>query len=124
VALVLSLLPAYLYATVLDFNVAENWMVYGIAVPVCTVMLTLAYRNVARYTYQKLNHERAGRKKGALLDVSNAVIEAQNWSLFFNNIIYLLTFLFLAFYVLKQVPLTYNYLVSSGVAAALVWQLS
>ena len=50
--------------------------------------------------------------------------EAVSWSLFRNSLTFTLVFAFLAFYVLKAVPVLYQFPVAAGVGAALTWQLS
>jgi len=78
---------------------------------------------------RSLSNARFSKSKGKRSDQNEfredlLISQAQHWSLFFNNAIYVLTYLFLSFYVLKNVPIAYNYSISIGVAAALVWQLS
>jgi hypothetical protein len=130
IAFFLSALPAYLFWTVFDFAVSDYWLVYLGVTAVSTACLTLAYRNVARSTYASLSNARFSVRKSKRSAEQNEfredllVSQAQHWSLFFNNAIFVLCYLFLSFYVLRSVPIAYNYTVAIGVSAALVWQLS
>lgn len=130
-AAVVSFLPAYLFWTVFDFS---NFPVALGVTLVSALLLTLGYRNVATSTrtrlVQEVNQGAAGKKGAAKSSGSNDAVQqsitsqASNWAFFWNNAVFAVLFVFLAFYALAGVDLTYRFVVSTSVSSFLVWQLS
>jgi len=107
IALFLSALPAYLYNTVYDMTLMENGILFVVITIANSVLLMFSYRNIADSANATLANQRRGQNvshkshgyttKGELEAVKVAVTEreAVAWSLFVNNTLFLLTFLFL-----------------------------
>jgi len=129
-AFILSILPAYLYWAVFDMNLTEYGIEFAAVFAGSVACLFLAYRNVARNTAIKLQKEKVVKKpkKGGKDEDApkpySVAEEAAWWSLFFNNMVFLLAFTFIGFYALRQVAIGYNYATAVGVSSVLVWQLS
>jgi len=136
IASVLSVLPAYLFCSVYDMPVSEYGLYYVVVTILSAVLLTLSYRNIAEYANAQLSNQRRGlntshklhgygtKEELEAVKVSATEREANAWSLFVNNSLFLAIFLFLAFYVLREIPFHYGYSLSVPSAAVLVWQFS
>lgn len=124
VALFVSSCPTYLFWSVFDLTMANFGMVFVPVVIMSSLLLTFAYRNWALNTFATLSNSRrsSGKKKNELeaITVSESVV----WSFFINNLLFFLIFLFVAFYVLKQLAPSYSYTLSMTITSAIVWQLS
>jgi len=135
IAFVLALIPTFLYVTVFDLGIMEYAVLYfpvtcGVAAALVISYNTLAAASVARLSGIRKNsavdHKKLGLKKEELDEVKENVIfrESITWSIFFNNLVFILSFLFVAFYVLRAIPAVYNYVISMALASVLVWQMS
>mmetsp|Transcript_514 Transcript_514/g.847 ORF Transcript_514/g.847 Transcript_514/m.847 type:complete len:166 (+) Transcript_514:58-555(+) len=133
VALGLSILPVFLFYTVYKQNIG---VVYLIVTTISTVLLATAYQKVQsreklrlwRYRQQdKANaHKKYGLSKNDY-DAKRMEItsqEALTFSLFRNNLTYVLFFLFFAFYAFKDINREFCYAVSVGASSVLVWKFS
>merc|ERR1712080_106510 len=101
----------------------------------CALLLTFAYRNVSQGANAQLgaarkfatsNHKKLGLTKEEFDHIQEQVTarEAVAWSFIQNNLIFVLTFLFFAFYALKEVASQYNYTLSVILSSGIVYQIS
>ena len=86
----------------------------------------LRLSNARKFAPRKLG---PGAAKWSSEDLSNMIDrmtrrESVVWSLMYNNLVYLLIFSFLAFYMLRETTPQVNYPLSVCSAALLVWQFS
>ena len=134
-ALFLSCLPVYLYVNVYNLTIEEFGIVYLPVTVLSSFLLTLSYRTVSNTTFAQLsrshkaaaaNHKKIGLSRGELSAVQEQITsrEAMAWSLIFNNTVFILSFLFFAFYALGLLGAPYQYSVAMIISAATVWQLS
>ena len=97
--------PAYLFTSdlfALQLNDSAN-LPYFVAVPlITTILLKMGYASAQTRTAALLKKERAGAAGGA----GDAAKEALYWSLFTNNVSYLVLFLLFAFNVSQKIGLT------------------
>eukprot|EP00343_Euplotes_focardii_P009317 CAMPEP_0205823374 /NCGR_PEP_ID=MMETSP0206-20130828/16249_1 /ASSEMBLY_ACC=CAM_ASM_000279 /TAXON_ID=36767 /ORGANISM="Euplotes focardii, Strain TN1" /LENGTH=150 /DNA_ID=CAMNT_0053120479 /DNA_START=75 /DNA_END=527 /DNA_ORIENTATION=- len=134
-AVFVSAVPVYLYWTVFDLTQAFVPF-YAVVTAVSSTLLTMAYKNVTyrenarlsshRKDTDSVNHKKLGLSKAQLdFHVKEATLkEATTWSFFINNLVFVLLFVFLSFYMLKDLQTNYNYILSTVVSATLVWQMS
>jgi len=129
--LVLSAAPAYLYHSVYDLSVSEFVTGYVFCVVVSTGLLTWAYQLIANSTHAALSNQRkasASNNKLAkdlkytreeLDQISEEVTtnESLYHALVFNNIVYVVLWLFLAFYMLRDIYVPWNYAISQLLTA-------
>jgi len=136
-ALVLSALPAYAFVTIQELFIRDFLIGYVGVTLASAVCLYLAYKNIADTTNAKLSNARKfaprklgpGAAKWSSDDLANMIDrmtrrESVVWSLMYNNLVYLLIFSFLAFYMLRETTPQVNYPLSVCSAALLVWQFS
>jgi len=136
-AFLVSILPAYLYYSVYDLTLEEFGFFFILVTIGASILLTLAYRNVARVTISTLASQRKAGASGLSLKKLNLTREelekhqerstekeAELWSFALNNAIFSLLFLFFAFYVLRAIATPYNYTLSVAISAAATYQLS
>jgi len=136
VALGITLLPTYIYYSIYDLFSTGPAFFYLLVVLGSSSLLTLAYRNVESTTYGLLEHTRkfAGvinykklklsKEKAEKLQDEVTAQESLMWTFFRNNSVFVAAFLFMAFYVLRQVDTGYNFVISLVLASAVTWQLS
>jgi len=124
-----------LFSTVFDLGLKEFGVVYLPVTIASSVLLTIAYRNVSSFEVARLS---TGRKAASTesvhkelkltteqlndLQQQTTYEESVAWAFFFNNLLWLIVFSFLSFYVLRQFQPSYNYTVSVVMAAVFVWQ--
>lgn len=135
ISLLITSLPVYLYYTVFDLSFESFGVVYLPVTILSSLLLTFAYRNWASNTYATLSnyrkqvsvsHKKLGLSKQELDAVTDQITVQESivWSLYINNLLFFLTFLFTAFYALKAIASPYNYTLSMTISSAVVWQLS
>lgn len=135
IALFVVSLPVYLFWSVFDLTFESFGVVYLPVTILSSLLLTFAYRNWACNTYSRLstyrkqvpgNHKKLGLSKAALEAVTDQITVQESivWSFYINNLLFFLTFLFVAFYALKAIASPYNYTLSMTISSAIVWQLS
>jgi len=137
--LILTALPAYLFQGVYDLTLLEYGLAYLLVTGLATVLMSISYRNIAVSTFASLQGARKfasynrSKDKDKDKDAPKTASETQEelseresvaWSLLQNNITFLVTWFFLAFYVLRGFQALYVYVISVVLAAAAVWQLS
>lgn len=130
-ALVLSAAPAYLYHSVYDLSVSEFVTGYVFCVVVSTGLLTWAYQLIANSTHAALSNQRKANASNNKLQkdlkysreeldqISETVTtnESLYHALVFNNIVYVVLWLFLAFYMLRDIYVPWNYAISQLLTA-------
>lgn len=138
VAALISFAPAYLYSTVYDLSVSDFGIGYLIAVVASTALLALSYHVVCTYNYAVLSSQRKqnsaspkvqkelGYSAGELESISRDVTARESvlYSLLFNNVVYLVLFFFLAFYMLKDVGTAWNYLSSQVITGGVTYYVA
>jgi len=138
IAAIMSFAPAYLYATVYDLTVAENYLVYIIAITASTALLGFAYHAVCTHSYAVYSHQRKSHSTNnkwqkelnytgpQLEDISRNVTARESllYSLLCNNIFYLLVFFFLAFYMLRDLSVAWNYLSAQVITGGLTYYVA
>ena len=100
-------------------------------------LLTLSYKAVASATNAVTSRNRKGtnsaasakklqlsREEVAAVQEALTMRESMMWSFYFNNSIFLCSFLFFAFYAFQAVNISYQYALSMIASSGLVWQLS
>jgi len=135
--MILSALPAYAFVAIQELALRDFIVGYAGVTVASTVCLYLAYKNIADTTNAKLSNARkfAPRKLGPEAsrwssEELDATIDRMTrresvvWSLLYNNLVYLLLFCFLAFYMLRETTPQVNYCVSVCSSGLLVWQFS
>jgi len=134
-ALTLSALPAFLFVAVYDVSLAEYGWLLGVCVLASTVALFDAYMKLTNNTHAKLSnarkftdvnaHKKLNLSKEKLDAIQESVTrrEAVAWGVALSNAVYGLAWLFLAFYMFRDVPAHYNYALSQLAAAGAVWQM-
>ena len=133
--------PVYLYQTIFAFPVEEKFLVYAVVSLLSAFILTFAYHNVAYSTKNRLIAARetnitiakvtaeaqakgenkkdyVKKKKEEILAVTTK--ESIAYSILFNNVYFLLSTVFLAFYVFGNYPSAYNYVLSVSLSAGLI----
>ena len=102
-----------LYYSVFELGASFSLFYLLISV-VCAGLLTLAYRNVENGTaaslsnarkFTSINHKKLNlsREHAETLQSTITTQESQAWSFFVNNTVFIASFLFFAFYVLKSI---------------------
>jgi len=138
IAALISFAPAYLYSTVYDLSVSDFGIGYLIAVVASTALLALSYHVVCTYNYAVLSSQRKQNSNSSKvqkeLGYSAAELEAISrdvtaresvlYSLVFNNVVYLLLFFFLAFYMLRDVSTAWNYLSSQVITGGVTYYVA
>jgi len=134
-AVFISILPAYLFKSVYELSVSEFGLIYLLVTLLSSVMLAMAYHNIADTTNAKLsnarktvplNPKKLNYQREELEKIQEMITERESitWSLLYNNSIYLMGFLFLAFYAFREIAPHYTYMVSVNTAAVIAWWLS
>jgi len=138
VAVVLTLAPAYLYANVFDLPFRDYPLNYLIAIGASVVALAYSYQIVYVSTNSILLSQRKeklgnnklqkelgyGEKELEKLSKAATSQEASYYSLIFTNVLYLVVWFFLAFYMLKDVPAPWQMLISQVGTAGATYMLS
>jgi len=128
-------LPIYLYVTIFNMAIVEYGPVFIILSGVAGLLLSWSYHNVSesvrlrlmgklqdspappaksKLDRKKLKEEQLEEK----INITNQ--EALSFALIYNNLFYLTSVIFLAFFFLKSLPSLYNYVLSIGVSGAIV----
>jgi len=135
IAMCCSLAPVAVYGTVYDLSFEDYLLVY-LPCFVCSVAaLVYAYTTLAASTNAKLSnarksaevsHKRLNMTKEQLDKTmeDNTRYESVCWSLFLGNAIYSLLWLFLGCYMLRDIPLVWNYALMQALAAVGIWQFA
>eukprot|EP01125_Pyxidicula_operculata_P013477 TRINITY_DN4476_c0_g1_i1.p1 TRINITY_DN4476_c0_g1~~TRINITY_DN4476_c0_g1_i1.p1 ORF type:complete len:180 (+),score=39.94 TRINITY_DN4476_c0_g1_i1:69-608(+) len=134
-----SIVPIYLYTSIFNMPLKDYAIFYLALTVVSTGLMSYSYNKVAEQLRIKLSarnsevSSRASKDKAAnknekkkqeeqLKDQLNVLTrqEATAFSLLYNNLFFLLLVVFLAFYVLQNLPALQNYVMTIGVAGGLV----
>lgn len=138
VALAVSVMPVQLFSSVYDLSLESFGIVYLPVTVLAAILLTKAYQSWTSTTYAALSNSRkmTGASAHKKLGISKQQFdyvqdqttarESVVWSLFINNFLFVLCFLFIAEYALKGSKLSFSSIYSVAVVAssAAVWQLS
>eukprot|EP00471_Norrisiella_sphaerica_P004731 CAMPEP_0184489110 /NCGR_PEP_ID=MMETSP0113_2-20130426/14434_1 /TAXON_ID=91329 /ORGANISM="Norrisiella sphaerica, Strain BC52" /LENGTH=163 /DNA_ID=CAMNT_0026872345 /DNA_START=24 /DNA_END=515 /DNA_ORIENTATION=+ len=133
VAFLLSALPVFLFYTV--YKLDDIGVVYLVVTAISTVLLSTAYQKV---TYREKTRLMRFRKENSTMhrkyNMTSSEFdseveqitgdEALYFSLFRNNLTYVIFFLFFAFYAFRDINREFCYAVSVGAASVLVWKFS
>jgi beta-lactamase regulating signal transducer with metallopeptidase domain len=136
-----SLVPllsiSYIYAGVYNLRFEDFYIYYGPVIFISAILLTLAIHsfdvsnhsnllNQRKLTAASVQHKKLGltREDADSIQASITNTESLAWAFFIINSIFIFTYLFLAFYVLKSLELQYNFAVSVLGAAVIAWQLA
>jgi len=128
-------LPIYLYVTIFNMALLEYGPLFIVLSGVAGLLLSWSYHNVAESVrlrlMSKLQDSPAPPSKSKLdrkklkedqreqkINITNQ--EALAFSLIYNNLFYLSSVIFLAFFFLKSLPSLYNYVLAIGVSGAIV----
>ena len=134
VALFVSALPVYLFTTpMFDLDLEANAVALGAGALVAAVLLTLAYKRTAEKEVRRLSAKARSRparraptsKKGGKTEEVNEgasiTSQAVNWSLFYNNFVFLAVFVMVALNIIPAaVPADITFVVSVVGSAAMV----
>jgi hypothetical protein len=134
-AAVVSCVPVYLHAVILDLPLQSNLVTYVVITLLCTVLLAVSYRNVQKLQNARLasirksvkhNHKALGLTalEARNAQVANTATEAMWYSFLQNNLIFLGLYLFFTFYMLQSFPMLYNYTLSASISVVCTWQFS
>eukprot|EP00037_Helgoeca_nana_P013621 m.125671 g.125671 ORF g.125671 m.125671 type:complete len:178 (-) comp22145_c0_seq1:1654-2187(-) len=139
-----ALLPVYVFLFILHVDLESNIIVMGVFSCLAAFLLTKSYEQVAtKYkgqfektvqaaaktivNEQTKNKDVSKDKKSELIrkQTSNAADEqASALSIFYNNAVFLMAFVFLAFFMFKNLHLQANYAMSVTIAAAIPFLMS
>lgn len=137
IGLATTALPAFLYHGIYSVDIQQYSLVYIAVCLVSSTLLTLAYKQTENNTHLSLAATRtaqplprhlrtnAGSSKDAVLSGQEAVttLEAASWAFLVVNLLYVVLFLGLAFYVLKALDVPWDYALSSVIASLGAWQI-
>eukprot|EP01127_Copromyxa_protea_P005698 TRINITY_DN15564_c0_g1_i1.p1 TRINITY_DN15564_c0_g1~~TRINITY_DN15564_c0_g1_i1.p1 ORF type:complete len:180 (-),score=45.09 TRINITY_DN15564_c0_g1_i1:25-564(-) len=139
---IVSLCPIYIYTSIFHLSFKELWYVFLLVAIVCGGLLSKAYETVAISTFNAISRTRGllaadldvltdsssnknqkqKQAKAALVaerrDLTHQ--EALSFSVLYNNAMFLALVVLFAFYLFKAVPGTFNFILSNGLAAAVV----
>jgi len=137
-ALILSVAPAYLYANVYDLPFTDYPLLYLIAIGSSAGALTYSFQ----IAYLHHNSILLSQRKGSLsnsklqkelgysakdLEKISAHATSQEsayYAMLFTNALYLVVWFFLAFYMLRDVAVSWNYVLSQVLTAAATYMIS
>jgi len=140
-ALVISAIPIWLYWRIHQMEPRDSWPIWIVLTVASTWLLAFAYKNVKFVLKHKIAQKReeavtreimrryADDKKMTKKEKDERILwkknevadyEATNFSIFYNNALFLVLFLGLSFFVLANASGNVNYLCSIGGAAGLV----
>lgn len=130
-ATAVSALPIYLYTSpMFDLTFEEHAVYFGVVTLVAAVFLTLAYSKTAEKEVRRLAalaKRRGGKKKGeeGANTGSSITTQAVSWAMFYNNLLFLILFVVLAFNIVPAaVPGFINYIVAVAGPGVVVHMLS
>jgi len=127
-------LPAFLYHGIYSVDIHTYSLVYIAVCLVSATLLTLAYKQTENNTHLSLaahraatplpRHLRSNNKDGVLAEQEVVTtLEAASWGFLVVNVLYVVLFLVLAFYVMKSFDVPYDYALSSVLASVGAWQI-
>jgi len=140
-ALVISAIPIWLYWRIHQMEPKDGWIVWIALTAASTWLLAFAYKNVKFVLKHKIAQKReeavtreimrryADDKKMTKKEKDERILwkknevadyEATNFSIFYNNALFLAMFLLLSFFVLANASANVNYLCAIGGSAGLV----
>ncbi|CAD5226974.1 UNVERIFIED_CONTAM: Translocon-associated protein subunit gamma, partial [Eudyptes robustus] len=145
IAFLASLAPLYLFYAIHQMDVADSWFIWGAASVGVSYILAQAYKNVKHVTKhdvvrkrgeaitrdvnkqlaedknmsKKEKDERALWKKNEVADA-----EANHFTIFFNNVVFYASFIFLSFFLLQNANPIFNCLGSMYGAAGIAYLFS
>uniref|UniRef100_A0A915JEE3 Translocon-associated protein subunit gamma n=1 Tax=Romanomermis culicivorax TaxID=13658 RepID=A0A915JEE3_ROMCU len=140
-ALVISAVPIWLYWRIHQMEPRDSWIFWVVTTIVCTWLIAFAYKNVKFVLKHKIAQKReeaisreimrryADDKKITKKEKDERILwkknevadyEATNYSIFFNNTLFLVLFLGLSFFLFASASANVNYICSIGGAAGLV----
>ncbi|GAB5371726.1 hypothetical protein AAMO2058_001604700 [Amorphochlora amoebiformis] len=131
VAFALSVLPVFIFYSV--YKLSDIAVVYVVVTAISTLLLATAYGKVTRREYHRLWGYRkdqyksvAGMSQGEYDQKSKELTyyEAMTFSLFRNNLVWTLLFLFFSFYAFREINREFCYAVSVAASSVLVWKLT
>mmetsp|Transcript_745 Transcript_745/g.931 ORF Transcript_745/g.931 Transcript_745/m.931 type:complete len:167 (-) Transcript_745:145-645(-) len=133
VAFLLSVLPVFLFYTV--YKLHDILVVYVVVTAISTVLLSTAYQKVmTREKYRLMGYRREAVKNHRKYGLTQAEFEKEQntltsnealyFSLFRNNLTYVIFFLFFAFYAFRDINRDFCYAISVGLSSVLVWKFS
>ena len=134
IGLATTALPAFLYHGIYSVDIHTYSLVYIAVCLVSSTLLTLAYKQTENNTHLSLaaaraaqplpRHLRSGSKEAVLREQEQVTtLEAASWGFLLVNVLYVVLFLVLAFYVLKAFDVPYDYALSSVLASVGAWQI-
>ena len=114
--------------------VSSNSLVYIAITLISATLLTLAYKQTENNTHINLATTRSatplprhlrttGRDTVVAEQEKVTTLEAASWSFLLVNVLYVVLFLVLAFYVLKAFDTPWDYALSSVLASVGAWQI-
>jgi hypothetical protein len=142
---VVSAVPIYLFTSIFKFSLSENFLYYAVVTLVSAVFLTMAYKNVATTKRSKLFTARSGLVNRTSLGISKSAsvqekkkalnearekqaavtsTEAMTYSILYNSLFFFIFVAFLSAYIFHSIPTNFNYVLSYGIAAGLVYYSS
>jgi len=133
-ALLVAALPIYLFISpMFDMNLIEDGMTFAIVTMIAAAFLTMSYAKVANKSLTGFMKKRTppsagGKTQKDQLKASfarNCKVESMAYSLFINNLSFVLLFLTLAFWLVPKIPVDMtagaSYSASVVVPAALIY---
>merc|ERR1711915_847790 len=138
VALFVTAIPLYLYHSIFGMDVQTNYVLYGVVTVLSSMILTLAYHNIAFWLNARLQPARENAishkniKKGAKEDKKKALESVKEkqaavttketmwFSMLYNNALFLFILILLAFFVFKNATAPYNYVLSVSLSSTLL----
>jgi len=137
--LVVALAPIYLYVTIFGLSFRDNLVIFLALTGLAGFLLSQAYEAVTKTLFtaysksRNLSYDPAlygddSKKSGKKSELQKSKVsqqessrnEAVSYSILYNNLLFLMFVVVLGFYVLKNLPGLFNYILSVGIAGALV----
>jgi len=133
VAFLVTLLPIYLYTAVFNMG-AEHKGLFVVVTFGSTIIMMLAYQNVAQWTELRFSEQRNGTRRDKHCDrYARALMQQEQkrrdtqrsvaFAIAYNNTFFLFVVCFLGFFIMHHFCAPFNYVVSvSGSAATVFFQ--
>eukprot|EP01120_Amphizonella_sp_Union-15-10_P001612 TRINITY_DN1176_c0_g1_i1.p1 TRINITY_DN1176_c0_g1~~TRINITY_DN1176_c0_g1_i1.p1 ORF type:complete len:167 (-),score=26.28 TRINITY_DN1176_c0_g1_i1:80-580(-) len=136
-SLAVASVPLAIYLTIFSMSFSESFLIFFLVTLASAGALAYGYNNVATAVKSKLSHTRQGSITKAKAKKIKGKIEEQrqkqkeiteseatSLSILYNNLFFLMLVVIFAFYLVRSLPSTLNYIIAVGGSAACVSFLS
>jgi hypothetical protein len=129
ISLILSSAPAYLFFSVYDLSFP---LIFFLSIPLTSLALTVSYQAVESAEFVKLSSVRKSQiqrqkkftaAEAEKIQEETTAQESKAWAFLFTNSVYVISFLFWAFYALRGIDPLFSFVISSVLSAVTTWQL-